>query len=133
VNVEITFLSVEEVLEAHRVLIERYGGSAELRDMGLLQSALAMPSGKFGGQYLHSFPEGMAAVYLFHLVANHAFVDGNKRIGAVAARLFLLMNECQFDPTEEEYGDLVLAVASGKATKDEVIEFFKRHVRKTPG
>src|SRR5689334_16237390 len=117
------FLTLAEVVELHRKGVERFGGSAEMRDPGLLQSALAMPQAGFGGEFLHPDLASMGAAYLFHLVTNHPFVDGNKRIGAVAARVFLLMNDAQFDPSEEEYGDLVLAVARGEASKDEVIAF----------
>ena len=123
------FLEVTDVLEIHRQLIERFGGSHGLRDRGLLESSLATPQSMFGGQYLHEFPHEMAAAYLFHLVKNHPFIDGNKRIGATAARVFLLINGMAFDPTEQEYGDLTLAIASGQADKAVAFTFFKTHVR----
>jgi death on curing protein len=123
------FLTLAEVVELHRKGVERFGGAAEMRDLGLLQSALAMPQAGFGGEFLHPDLAAMAAAYLFHLVSNHPFVDGNKRIGAVAARVFLLMNDAQFDPSETEYGDLVLGVARGEVSKDEVIAFFRKFVR----
>src|SRR5437773_3317701 len=115
-----TFLTVAEVVDLHGRLIAQFGGSMEVRDLGLLQSALAMPSASFGGQFLHESLPDMAAAYLYHLVQNHAFVDGNKRIGAAAARVFLLANGAKFDPSEKEYGDLTLAVASGKVDKTAV-------------
>jgi death-on-curing protein len=74
----------------------------------------------------------MAAAYAFHIVSNHPFVDGNKRAGAVAARVFLLLNDANFDPTEEAYGDLILAIASGQATKDDAIAFFRQHTTLPP-
>lgn len=123
------FLTLAEVVELHRQGVERFGGSAEMRDLGLLQSALAMPMASFGGQFLHPDLPAMGAAYLFHLVTNHPFVDGNKRIGAVGARVFLLINDAPFDPSEEEYGDLVLGVARSEVSKDEVIAFFRRFVR----
>jgi death-on-curing protein len=123
------FLTVEQIIDLHGRLIDQFGGSPEVRDLGLLQSALAMPSAAFGGQFLHESLPAMAAAYLFHLVQNHAFVDGNKRIGAAAARVFLKMNGASFDPTEQEYGDLVLAVASSKLDKAAVTEFFRKHVK----
>jgi death-on-curing protein len=123
------FLTLEEVITLQQRLVDAFGGSAGLRDIGLLQSALAMPMAAFGGEFLHpSLPE-MAAAYLFHLVKNHPFIDGNKRIGAAAARVFLLMNGAKFDPTEQEYGDLVLDVAAGQLDKNDVVTFFKKHVR----
>ena len=79
------FLTQEEVLLAHETQIERYGGSTGVRDLGLLESALAMPSASFGGTYLHADIYARAAAYLFHIVSNHPFVDGNKRTGTVGA------------------------------------------------
>jgi death-on-curing protein len=127
---EPVFLTLEEVLDLHRESIERYGGSAEVRDVGLLLSALAMPATTFGGEFLHPDLAAMAGALLFHLVQNHPFVDGNKRAGAAAARVFVLMNDATFDPPSKEYEDLVLAVASGAAAKDQAVEFFRKYVRK---
>jgi len=96
------FLRFDEVIEMHRRLIELFGGSPELRDAGLLQSALAMPASTFAGNYLHPTLAEMGAAYLFHIACNHPFVDGNKRIAATAARVFLQMNDAEFDPSEQE-------------------------------
>ncbi len=123
------FPTLDEVIRYHEQLVEQFGGSAGVRDMGLLQSALAMPGMQFGGEYLHSTLHEMAAAYLFHIVGNHPFIDGNKRTGATIARMFLHVNGMRFDPSEEAYGDLVLAVASGQMEKSEVTAFFARHVR----
>ena len=123
------FLTLDEVLDLHRESIDRYGGTYEIRDMGLLQSALAMPAASFGGQFLHPDLAAMGAALMYHLVQNHAFVDGNKRIGATAARVFLILNDAKFDPPLDDYQDLVLAVASGRASKDQATEFFRKHTR----
>src|SRR5437867_10279787 len=87
-----TFLSLDEILEIHKDQIARYGGMAGIRDLGLLQSALAQPQATFGSQFLHADLIEMAAAYLFHIVQNHPFIDGNKRVGAVAALVFLQLN-----------------------------------------
>jgi death-on-curing protein len=126
---DITFLTLHEVVELHERLTTDFGGSIGIRDMALVQSALAMPAATFGGQFLHSTLAEMGAAYLYHLVMNHPFVDGNKRIGAAAARVFLVMNDFTFDPDQAEYGDLVVDLASGKLDKADVIAFFKKHVR----
>ena len=126
---EPVFLTVEEVLEIHRRSIERYGGSHGVRDVGLLLSALAMPSATFGGQYLHPDLPSMGAALLFHIVQNHPFVDGNKRIGAAASRVFVLMNDAKFDPPPDDFEQLVLSVASGKTSKQDATAFFQTHVR----
>ena len=99
------FLTLDEVIAIHQDQIQRYGGSGGLRDMGLLQSALAMPRAGFGGEYVHSDLYEMAAAYLFHLATNHPFVDGNKR---VAADVFLTLDELWLTATEDEYASLVL-------------------------
>ncbi len=123
------FLSLGEVLEIHRDQIERYGGDPGIRDLGLLQSALAMPAAGFGGRYLHSDLFEMAAAYLFHIVQNHPFVDGNKRTGAVAALVFLSLNDIEIDADEEEFESMVLSVAQGRADKAAVAEFFRKHAQ----
>src|SRR6266852_7180338 len=105
------FLTLEEVIEIQADQIERYGGSPGLRDAGLLQSAFAMPESGFGEHYLHTHLFEMAAAYLFHIVQNHPFIDGNKRVGALAALVFLQLNDCEVKLTNPELESLVLSVA----------------------
>ena len=71
----VRFLSLARVLRIHRSCIEAYGGDPAVRDMGLLESALAQPRASFGGQYLHEDIAAMAAAYLFHIVSNHPFIE----------------------------------------------------------
>lgn len=119
------FLSVAEIIEIHRDQIARYGGSAGIRDAGLLSSAMAMPMATFGGQFLHGDLYEMAAAYLYHLVQNHPFIDGNKRVGAAAANVFLYLNDVRFAPDEDEYTNLVVGVAQGAIQKSAVAEFLR--------
>jgi len=121
------FLSLAEVLEIHRDQIERYGGKTGIRDLGLLQSALAMPAAGFGGHYLHGDLFEMAAAYLFHIVRNHPFVDGNKRTGAVAALVFLSLNGMEIEASEDIFEQTVRAVAEGKMDKSAIAGFFREH------
>jgi len=121
------FLSLAEVLEIHRDQIERYGGKTGIRDLGLLQSALAMPAAGFGGRYLHGDLFEMAAAYLFHIVRNHPFVDGNKRTGAVAALVFLSLNGMEIEASEDIFEQTVRAVAEGKMDKSAIAGFFREH------
>ena len=125
---QIAFLSVEQVLDLHRRMIDEFGGSSELRDRGLLESAVAMPMARFGGQYLHDGLATMAAAYLFHLCKNHPFVDGNKRAALAAANLFVLANDAALAASNDELEELTLGVASGTLSKDDVIQFFQSHV-----
>jgi len=123
--VEPTFLTLDEVTAIHRDQVTRYGGSEGVRDWNLLQSAIAMPATGFGGQFVHSDLCEMAAAYLFHIVQNHPFLDGNKRVGAVAAYVFLALNNVQVAAEEDAYADLVLSVARGETPKSAVAEFFR--------
>jgi death on curing protein len=122
---EPVFLSLDEVLEIHEQQIERYGGSPGLRDGGGLESAVATPQATFGGEFLHPSIPATAAAYLFHLCQNHAFIDGNKRVGANATITFLLMNGWEPTFEEEELVGLVLSVASGVLGKPRLIEIFE--------
>jgi len=123
--VQPAFLTLDEILAIHHDQIARYGGSEGVRDWGLLQSALAMPAASFGGQFLHADLCEMAAAYLFHLVQNHPFIDGNKRVGAVAAYVFLALNHTRLRADQAAYGELVLSVARGKTPKSAVTAFFR--------
>lgn len=126
---EPVFLSLGEVVEIHRDQIERYGGEPGIRDLGLLQSAVAMPQAAFGGDFLHGDLYEMAAAYLFHIVRNHAFVDGNKRAGAVTAYVFLALNGLDLTAGEAAFEKRVRAVAEGNADKATVAEFLRRHTQ----
>jgi death-on-curing protein len=96
----------------------------------LLQSALAMPPASFGGTFLHGSVHEMAAAYLFHLVKNHPFVDGNRRIGLMAAFAFLGLNGLSLRAPSNELTDLVLGVASGLVNKAQVAVFLTQHCRR---
>ena len=123
-----TFLNVEHVIAIHRRMVAEFGGSTAIRNRGLLESAVAMPAARFGGEYLHTTIEAMAAAYLFHLCKNHPFVDGNKRTAVATAEVFLLLNDRELTATNEELERLTLAVADGSITKKQTIAFFKEHV-----
>lgn len=125
-----TFLGLEEVLQIHADQSERHGGSSGIRDLGLLESAIAMPQASFGGQLLHADIFEMAAAYLFHIVRNHPFMDGNKRVGTAAALVFLRLNGASIRVTNAALVKTVLAVAQGKIGKAAVAEFFRKGARK---
>ena len=120
------FLDIDRILRTHLSLIERYGGQEGVRDVGLLHSAIAMPQASFGGQSLHKDLFEMTAAYLYHIVQNHPFLNGNKRTGAAAAIIFLAMNGVELEADEEGLVDLTLDVAQGKAGKQQIAEFFRR-------
>jgi death-on-curing protein len=121
------FLSLEEVLVLHEDRIRRYGGTAGLRDLELLSSALGTVSASFGGEFLHGSLFEMAAAYLFHITRNHPFLDGNKRTGLAAALVFLSIHDVEIEASEDDLTELVLGVAEGRVSKAEVAVFLQRH------
>lgn len=114
------FLDIEDVLDIHEMQLARYGGTDGLRDQGLLESALSQPQATFGGDFVHDGLFAMAAAYLFHIVSNHPFVDGNKRTGLLAALVFLDLNGIAIERESETLYNLTMAVAQGRADKEEV-------------
>lgn len=123
------FLTLDELLALHADQIARYGGSDGIRDVTLLETAAAMPQATFGGTHLHGTLAEMAAAYLYHIVANHAFIDGNKRAGLAAAIAFLGLNDVELSADDDALVDLVVGVAEGKITKAEVAVFLMNHTR----
>lgn len=126
-----TFLSAHRIVQIHRDQVNRYGGSQGIRDQGGLESAIAQAEATFGGAFLHEFPHGMAAAYLYHLVQNHPFIDGNKRVGAMAAYVFLRLNGFDLDAPEAEFEALVMSVARGETPKEAITDFFLKWSRAT--
>lgn len=123
------FITVEDALEFHEDQIQVHGGSPGVRDMGLLQSAIAMPQASFGGQFAHSDLHEMAAAYLFHIAQNHPFVDGNKRVAAAVCVTFLASNGIEPTMTDAELVNLTLSAAEGKSSKSRIAEFLRSHSR----
>lgn len=122
---QITFLTIEEILDIHLDQIQRYGGASNIRDMRLLESAIHILLATFGGKYLHNDIYEMAAAYLFHIVKNHPFIDGNKRTATVAAIVFLAINDIDFFTTNEKLTEIVIKTATGHINKDELAAFFR--------
>jgi death-on-curing protein len=123
----VLFLTVDDIIESHQNQIDTYGGSYGIRDIGLLESAIGQPEASFGGEYLHADIFEMAAAYIYHLVMNHPFVDGNKRVGLEAALIFLEINNENLNASDEELVDLILKTTAGQVGKREIAEFFRFH------
>lgn len=123
------FLQLDEVLEIHRDQIDRYGGRTGIRDSALLRSALAMPSAGTASEYFHADLIEMAAAYVFHIVRNHPFVDGNKRVGAVTALVFLDFNGVDLEISDEDLFQMIMSVARGETSKSSVAEFLRDRIR----
>lgn len=124
------FLTVSEALEIHAEQIDIYGGEGGVRDHALLESAVAAPQSGMGGEYFHRDLYEMAAAYLYHIVKNHPFVDGNKRAGLACAYLFLAINGYTLDCDADELADFVLKVTKNRMDKLNAAEFLRSHVIK---
>jgi len=120
-----SFVSKSMVLSIHARQIERFGGTPGVRDEGLLESALAQPQATFGGQFLHPTINEQAAAYLYHIAMNHPFIDGNKRTAFAVMDTFLRLNNCALNLTDDRAYDLVMRVARGTMTKEELSTEFE--------
>lgn len=120
-------LTKEQILMIHNELIRETGGSVGLRDEGLLDSALNAPFQGFGD--VDNFPslQQKGARLGYSLICNHAFVDGNKRIGAHIMLLFLSLNRIELEYTQEELSDLILNVAAGKLQFEDMVKWVIKH------
>jgi death-on-curing protein len=127
-----TFLTVEDALDLLEMQLRLFGGLQGLRDRGLLESALAMPQATFGGEYLHADLFEMAAAYLYHLVLDHPFVDGNKRVGLHAAYVFLRLNGWDMVVDPSSLYDLVIGVAEGRVDKTAIASVFRAAAIRLP-
>ena len=111
------WVTLAMVRAAHVESIARFGGTAELRDLGLLESALDRPRNLFAYSENPSVAE-LAAAYCSGIVRNHPFVDGNKRAGILAAVMFLDLNGLDFAPEETEAYTIIMALAAGEIDED---------------
>ena len=128
------FLTLEEVLELHRLVIVQSGGGSGVRDQNALDSALAQPRMTFGGADLYPTVVEKAAALAFSLVMNHPFVDGNKRSGHAAMETFLVLNGYEIVASTEDQEQIVLALAAGQLERDGFIEWLRDHlVERRPG
>lgn len=123
------FLSTRVVLAIHRDQIETFGGLPGIRDGALLESALEQPQATFGGKLLHRDIPDQAAAYLFHIVSNHPFVDGNKRVAYAAMDVFLRINGMTLTLSDDDVFNLVMRAASGQAEKEEIAQIVRRNTR----
>ena len=125
------YLTLGEVVELHQRLLTQTGGASGIRDLGLLESALAQPKATFGGADLHPTVGDKAAALGFALVANHAFVDGNKRVGHAAMEVFLVLNNFEIEASVDEQERLMLDVAVGAIDRAALAQWLSAHVKKT--
>jgi len=122
------YLSLQEVISLHSLIIAQSGGSSGLRDRGALESAVAQPEASFDGEDLYPDLSSKAAALGHSLIQNHPFIDGNKRIGHGAMEVFLLLNGHEIDASVDEQETIIIGVASGKISRIELSEWLHKHV-----
>ena len=127
------YLSLTEVIELHRRVVDQSGGASGLRDIGGLESAIAQPRMTFGGEDLYPTLIEKAGALCFSLVQNHPFVDGNKRLGHAAMEVFLILNRYEIQASVDEQEKLILGVASGQVSRESLVEWLTTHVFEVGG
>ena len=120
------YLSLGEVLNLHERILGQWGVGEGLRDLGALESALAQPRMTFEGQDLYPDHATKASALGFSLIQNHPFVDGNKRLGHAALETFLVLNGFDLDATIDEAEIMVLGVASGTRSREDLVAWVRR-------
>ncbi|HSM93531.1 MAG TPA: type II toxin-antitoxin system death-on-curing family toxin [Anaeromyxobacteraceae bacterium] len=126
------FLDLADVLLIHEEQLARYGGSAGLRDQGLLESAIAMPQATFGGAFVHEDLFAMAAAYAFHIAENQPFLDGNKRTGVLSAVVFLELNGFIVEEPPSAFYDAIIAFAERRRTKEGLADLLREWSKPVP-
>lgn len=116
----------EKVLLLHQLIAEETGGGVGIRDTGLLESALNNAYSTFGGEELYKTKEEKAASLCFSLISNHAFVDGNKRIGVYVMLTFLEAEGIKMNCTNEDVVNLGLSVAAGRMKYEEILAWINK-------
>lgn len=123
------YLGLAEVLALHNRIIEVTGGSHGLRDLGLLESALAQPRQTYGGEDLHPGIIEKAVALGYSLIKNHPFIDGNKRIGHGAMEAMLMLNGFELVASVDDAEIEILAVAAGERTREEFFRWVQSNIQ----
>ena len=123
------YLALGEVVDLHRAILETTGGASGMRDLGLLESALAQPKATFGGVDLHTTLPAKTAALGLSLALNHPFVDGNKRVAHAAMEAFLILNGFEIVAGVDDQERLMLDVASGGVSRDQLTAWIEQHIK----
>jgi death-on-curing protein len=123
------YLTVSEVIELYRQVMETSGGTVGILSIESLESAVAQPRATFGGNELYPTIIEKASALGYSLVMNHAFVDGNKRIGHYAMETFLVINGYELNASVDEQESIILQLASGKLSRDAFTDWLRDHIK----
>ena len=124
-------LTVDEIIDIHKKIVMTTGGSSELRDRALLESAVYSAEASFDEKEIYPTIQEKAARLAYGLISNHAFVDGNKRIGVFIMLMTLQLNGIKIHYTQKELSDMGLGVASGNLSYEDILNWIKVHNKKT--
>jgi death on curing protein len=124
----VRYLTVGEVLEIYRRVMQQSGGLVGIRDLGGLESAVAQPRMTFGGLELYPTLTEKAAALGFSLIQNHPFLDGNKRTGHASMEIFLVLNGHQIRASVDEQVEIILQVAEGVMSREKFAEWLGSHI-----
>ena len=122
------WITADDVIQIHSRVIQRSGGMDGLRDRAGLEAAISAPMQSFGGQDLYPTTVEKIARLGYGLASNHAFVDGNKRIGAMMTQLLLKWNGFQMSLRSGELADMFIAIADGSAGESDLLAWIQRHL-----
>lgn len=125
----IRYLTLSEVIELHRRILEQAAGSGCIRDLGAIESAIAQPQMTFGGAELYPTIIEKASVLGFSIVMNHPFVDGNKRAGHAAMETFLVLNRLEIKSVVDEQERVILALAASELDRDAFTNWLQQSVK----
>ena len=123
------YLTLGEVVELHRRVLQSGGGAPGIRDLGALDAAVAQPKATFDGIDLYPTVVEKATALCFSLVQNHPFVDGNKRVGHAAMETFLVLNGTEIDAAVDDQERLMLDLAAGRIDRVHLTDWLRHHLR----
>jgi len=122
------YLTLTEVLEIHRRVIEQYGGRTGVHSMAALESSIAQPRMTFGGEDLYPTIIEKASALGFSIISNHPFIDGNKRVGHAAMEIFLVLNGYEIGATVDEQEKIILKVAASEMDREEFSDWPRNNI-----
>ncbi len=123
-------IAIQDILALHIASVEKFGGSHGIRDLGLLESAIARPFQTFEGKELYPSPIEKAAALCESLIMNHPFTDGNKRIGLIGMLSLLLEYGIKLTATQQEAYDIIIDVSTGQLHFENLVLWLKANVEK---
>ena len=127
---KINFFSIEQVIKIHVIQLEMFGGLHGVRDIGLLDSAINMPKATFDGNRFYKSDVEIAAAYIFFIIKNHPFLDGNKRTGLAAGLIFLKMSDYKVNLTQDQAFDIGIGVADSSLTIEDLTDLLKQAIKR---